>query len=219
MAGMIVIEQLSIGTPVTSTDARGVWRSAIFRQAVVGPVQLTMAGHVGDKVADTENHGSPDQAVCCHPISHYAAWNAEYGLSGEQALGPGSVGENWTLSGVDEQSVCIGDTFQVGTARVQVSGPRYPCTKQDRKLGIEGFQQRTLATRRTGFYLRVIIPGVVMVSNTLTLIRRPHPSLTIAAICENGLGQYDPAFGEQALAAPELMALWKKILHMKAKDS
>jgi MOSC domain-containing protein YiiM len=60
-----------------------------------------------------------------------------------------------------EADVCVGDVFVVGSARVQVSGPRYPCAKQERKLGLPDFLRRTMATRRTGFYLRVLTPGTV----------------------------------------------------------
>ena len=72
-------------------------------------------------MADRKHHGSPDQAVCCQPIEHYDFWNDEYP---DAALGPASVGENWTISGGNEQTVCVGDVYQVGSARVQVSASR-----------------------------------------------------------------------------------------------
>src|SRR5690349_15339970 len=131
---MIYIHTLLVGQPQEITDAKGTWHSAIFRHSMSEPVALTKRGLAGDQVADTEHHGSPDQAVCCHPISHYDYWNVAYGLEGERKIGPGGVGENWTLSNVTEREVCVGDIFAVGSARVQVTGPRFPCTKQQRKL-------------------------------------------------------------------------------------
>jgi len=97
---MIRIHTLLIGQPQTITDEQGTWRSAIFRTPVGEPIELHQRGLAGDQVADTDNHGSPDQAVCCHPLVHYQYWNNVYGLTHPGAtLGPGSVGENWTLSG------------------------------------------------------------------------------------------------------------------------
>jgi MOSC domain-containing protein YiiM len=66
------IHTISIGQPQTYSDERGTWRSAIYRTPVTGPIELRLRGLAGDQVADTDNHGSADQAICCHPIKHYA---------------------------------------------------------------------------------------------------------------------------------------------------
>jgi MOSC domain-containing protein YiiM len=212
---MISIHTISIGQPQNLADARGEWRSAIFRQPIAGPVELGPRGLAGDQVADTDNHGSPDQAVCCHPIAHYAAWNAEYGLQGDARLGPGGVGENWTLAGVTEADVCIGDVYRVGGATVQVSGPRYPCTKQERKVGLPGFHRRTIDTLRTGFYLRVLEPGTVCAGDAWALVERPHPGYTVERINACGHREFDSAFAQAAHDLPELAAVWKYIFHLK----
>src|ERR1700751_4572902 len=92
---------------------------------------------------------------------HYYFWNAAYEMEGECSLCPASVGENWPISGGDEESVFCGDVYKVGTTIVQVSGPRGPCWKQERKLGLDGFLKRTIDSMRTGFYLRVLQTGIV----------------------------------------------------------
>jgi len=212
---MISIHTISIGQPQNLADARGEWRSAIFRQPVAGPIELGPRGLAGDQVADTDNHGSSDQAVCCHPIAHYAAWNAEYGLAGDAQLGPGGVGENWTLAGATEADVCVGDMYTVGGAAVQISGPRYPCTKQERKVGLPGFHRRTIETLRTGFYLRVLKPGAVQAGDAWALIERPRPGYTVQRINECGHREFDPAFAQAAHDLPELAAVWKYIFHLK----
>lgn len=213
---MIRIHRIFIGQPQTRTDTHGTWTSAIFRSPVAGPVALTERGLAGDQVADTANHGSVYQAVCCHPLAHYAAWNADYGLTepGTQ-LGPGSVGENWTLSDGTEVDVCVGDIFTVGSARVQVSAPRYPCTKQERKLGLPEFHRRTMATMRTGFYLRVLTPGMVQAGDAWVLEAHPHPELTIERINASVHRAFDPDFVRAAMTVPELAPGWKRIYQMK----
>lgn len=216
---VIRIHTLLTGQPGTMSDEKGTWRSAIFRTPVAGPVELEERGLAGDQVADTEHHGSLYQAVCCHPIDHYAYWNDLYGISGtDKALGPGSVGENWTLEGLTEHDACVGDIYAVGDARVQVTGPRYPCSKQERKVGLPGFLKRTMETRRTGFYLRVLTPGIVSAGDFLMLEERPYPELTVQRLNDNGHGEVEPGFARRALEIPELMPTWKYILRMKLGD-
>ncbi|MFZ1399485.1 MAG: MOSC domain-containing protein, partial [Candidatus Promineifilaceae bacterium] len=172
---MITIHTQLIGQPQTHTDARGSWQSAIFRQPVAEPVWLHPRGLTGDQVADTKHHGSLDQAVCCQPLSHYDFWNDFYQLEGAARLGPGSVGENWTLTDCTEAAVAVGDIFEVGEAVVQVSAPRYPCTKQERKLQLPNFFNEVLHSQRTGFYLRVLTPGAVQAGAELKVVERPSP--------------------------------------------
>ena len=213
---MIRIHTLFIGQPREITDAQGTWESAICRTPVEGSIELGLRGLAGDRVADTAHHGSPGQAVCCHPLSHYDLWNAEYGLdTPERRLGPGSVGENWTLPEITEADVCAGDTFSVGTARVQVSGPRYPCWKQERKLGLPGFLKRTMETMRTGFYVRVLTPGVVQSGNELSLEARPHPGLTMDQINGCIFRELDPEVARRGAEAEELAPFWREFLRKK----
>ncbi|MCA9919676.1 MAG: MOSC domain-containing protein [Anaerolineales bacterium] len=215
---MITIHTQFIGQPQTHTDARGTWRSAIFREAVDGPLLLEKRGLTGDQVADTQNHGSPDQAVCCHPLVHYDFWNDFYQLKGKDPLGPGSVGENWTLTNATEADVAVGDTFAIGQAVVQVSAPRYPCTKQERKLNLPNFFNEVLASQRTGFYLRVLTPGAVQAGDELRLVERPSSQFTIQLINQNTLGTPDPELVQQLLALPTLAEGWKRILEYKLRN-
>jgi MOSC domain-containing protein YiiM len=208
---MIRIEAVFVGQPQTMTDEQGTWQSAIFRTAVSGAIELGRHGLAGDQVADTKNHGSPDQAVSCQPLDHYGFWNEFYGLD---SFGPGSVGENWTLRGADEREICVGDIYQVGSARVQVATPRYPCTKQDRKLNLPGFQQQIIANLRTGFYLRVLKPGMVQAGDEWVLEERPCPEVTIYRLNEHIHQSFDPVWAMQLLDVPELSGYWKRILEI-----
>jgi MOSC domain-containing protein YiiM len=210
---VIQIHTLLIGRPQTLTDERGTWRSAIGRRAVNGPVELGLHGLAGDQVADTRHHGSPDQAVCCHPLVHYAYWNESYGRDGlEAALGPGSLGENWTVSGVTEAEIFIGDVYRVGSATVQVSGPRYPCFKQERKVRLPGFLRRTKETLRTGWYLRVVAPGVVTTGDAWHLLERPNATISVHDVTACALKAFDPLLAREAIMLPELAEGWREIL-------
>jgi MOSC domain-containing protein YiiM len=202
-----------IGGPKTYNAAEGEWESSIGRHAVESPVEVSSRGLAGDSVADTKNHGSLDQAICCHSASHYNFWNEEYGLTGtSRALEYGAIGENWTLTGADETNICIGDIFEVGTAIVQVSQPRVPCWKQEAKNNLSNLVQRTVETLKTGFYLRVMTPGVVTVGDSMILKSRPHPDITIYAISNLRIHGIGAEIALEASDANELAFGWRNAI-------
>jgi MOSC domain-containing protein YiiM len=213
---MISIHSIFVGRPERIIDEAGAWESSIFRHAVFGPVELGSQGLEGDQVADRVNHGRPSQAVCVHPIEHYNYWNEQFRLETEgQQLGPGSVGENWTIEGGNESTVCVGDTYAIGSSEVQVSGPRGPCWKQERKLKLPGFLKRTIESLRTGFYLQVLQCGTVQAGDTWRLKSRPNAWLTLQAVNVCYYQTPVPEMVERILATPELAEGWKRMFGAK----
>jgi MOSC domain-containing protein YiiM len=152
------------------------WRSAIAKEAVLGELQLGAEGLAGDMQADRRYHGGPERALLAYSADHYPNWRRE--LSRE-LLPYGMFGENLTVAGLDEETACIGDSFALGQAVVQISQPRMPCVKLARRLDTPDMVQRTLSTARTGFYLRVLEQGMVA-PGPLRLVQRPFPGLTIS---------------------------------------
>ncbi|MCB0116214.1 MAG: MOSC domain-containing protein [Caldilineaceae bacterium] len=205
---MISIHSIYTGQPQTYTSERGTWQSSIFRAPVEGPIELGERGLAGDQVSDTKNHGSPSQAVCCHPLEHYVFWNRSYGMS----LQAGNVGENWTLAGAAEDEICINDVYRVGTARVRVSGPRVPCFKQAYRVQREDWVDLTIKELRTGFYLWVEKPGVVQAGDTWALEARSHPDASIQALNRCVYQKFDPALAQQLLTIPDLNPYWQRKL-------
>ena len=102
-------------------------------------MQLQKGGLVGDKVAQSY-HGGPDADVCVHLLDHYRFWNKYYGMN----LQPGHVGENFTLDNLTEGQICAGDIVRVGTALLQVSGPRVPCANLARRIGRSDWVKLTI---------------------------------------------------------------------------
>lgn len=147
------------------------WTTAFFKEPVSGPVFLARTNLDGDRQADPEHHGGPDKAVMAYAASHYALWRQELG----RELPHGGFGENFTVQGADESTVCIGDVYAIGEARVQVSQPRIPCWKIARRWGIRDLSARVQRTRRTGWYLRVLVEGHVAPGDEIVLLDRPHP--------------------------------------------
>ncbi|HXC17595.1 MAG TPA: MOSC domain-containing protein [Holophagaceae bacterium] len=163
--------QLRAG-PVRQLDG---WRSAIYKEAVDHPLWLSATGLVGDTVGDTKHHGGPEQAVLAYAESHYAEWKAE-GFTDER----GAFGENLLVTGLSDQTVCIGDVFEVGEARLQVSCPRVPCNTLVRRHGRPDILTRVFETARGGWYFRVLKEGFVAPGQELRLLERPHPDWTVA---------------------------------------
>jgi MOSC domain-containing protein YiiM len=209
---MVRIEAIFVGEPKNITDEKGTWLSAIYRSQAQGAIELLDRGLAGDRVADTKHHGRPGQAVCAHPIVHYDFWNQAYDLKGADRLGPGTVGENWTISGADEATIYCGDVYQTGTAIVQVSGPRMPCGKQERKLGLPGFLKRTTDSMRTGFYLRVLRPGAVNTGDLLELQSRPNSAVSVDLVNRAAYQMPDAAIVGRIVRAEGLAEEWKDMV-------
>lgn len=210
----IRIEAIFVGQPQTIEDENGVWHSSIYRDRVEGQVEVTPSGLAGDRVTDTEHHGqSGYQEICCHSLEHYQFWNEKLGLS----LRPGNVGENWTLAGAREDAICLDDTYRVGSALIQVSVPRVPCSKQSRRIGREDWVKLTLAELRTGFYLRVLEPGTVQAGDEWTLLSRPHPTVTVTALNRTFYHEFDENVAAAALEIPRLHGSWASRLKAGAE--
>ena len=185
------------------------WRSAIWKQPVLLPLELGAEGLAGDQQANRRVHGGPDKAVCVYSLDH-AAWWRETLVAPE--WGAGAVGENFTVTGQTETSVCLGDVYQVGTALVQVSQPRSPCRTLARRWGRPDLPKRVVQSGRSGWYLRVLRDGQVEAGVPVTLIERPFAAWTIARVNHAsyglvaGIGDAD----RRALAAvPVLAAAWR----------
>ena len=183
------------------------WRSGIWKLPVPGPVFVGRINLAGDAQADLKVHGGPDKAVLAYSADHYAGWQCELELT---EMPYGSFGENFSLSGIAEAEVCIGDTYALGGVRVQVSQPRQPCWKLGRRWKRPDLPERVIASGRSGWYLRVIAEGHVDRGQTLELLERPFPQWSVARVAEiRYRGQHDLESTEALAACPLLSETWR----------
>lgn len=201
---MATIEAIFVGGPTVLRDDRGEWVSSIARKRVIGPVHLSKEGFDGDKVTQPY-HGGPDAAVCVHLIDHYNFWRDRYGVG----FGPGHLGENIVLSGVEETDVCVGDVISVGSARVQVSGPRVPCETQARRAGRADWVKLTIRENRTGFYLRVLEAGAVQQGDGWIVQERTNWRASIPAINRCLYLEFNPDLANEFAETPALANWWR----------
>jgi MOSC domain-containing protein YiiM len=150
--------------------------TGIFKEPVGGRVMLRRLNLEGDGQADLQNHGGEYKAVYAYAIEHYDFWKRELGRDG---FPPGQFGENFTVQGMTEDDVHIGDVFHVGSALIQVTQPRSPCYKLALKMGLPHFPKQFLASGRVGFYLRVLEEGEVGAGDAVERVLVDPERLTV----------------------------------------
>lgn len=152
--------------------------SAIAKRPVVGCRWLGPLGLDGDEHGDTVRHGGPEKALHHYPLEHYGYWEALLNCRAN-TLEMGAFGENLSTIGIDESGVCVGDTWALGKAVVQISQGRQPCWRLGERFGHPHMARWVQESGRTGWYYRVVEPGFVMPDDVLQLLFRPYPSWTI----------------------------------------
>jgi MOSC domain-containing protein YiiM len=190
------------------------WSTGFYKQRQSAESWLGYEGLRGDEQADRRVHGGVDKAVCVYPGEHYPDWRAALRLPD---LPLGAFGENFTTLGLLESTVCIGDVFSLGEARVQVSQPRQPCWKLARRWRIKDLTLQVERTGRTGFYFRVLHHGAFRAGDRLALLERPCPEWTIQRCNEVIHHEKDDLATARALAECRfLSATWKDSLWARA---
>lgn len=169
--------------------------TAMDKQPADGPLWLGRDGLQGDRVAERRFHGGPDRALCHYPTQHYLYWAQRFAPLRTQ-LGLGAFGENLGGEGLNEAQLCIGDRLRWGDALIEVSQPRSPCVRLDTRHGMRGLARELSASGRTGWLYRTLEPGHVRPGDTLQLLERPHPEISVAFLWRCFL---DPALADETL--------------------
>lgn len=210
----IQIQSLNVGKPRDLQFGKKEVSTGINKKPVAKPVYLSKLNFEGDGQADLVNHGGHDKAVCAYPSEHYPFWEEELGKPLEMS----AFGENLTLRGLTEDELCIGDSFQIGEAVIQVSQPRQPCFKlsliHERKDMPVLIQDKGY----TGFYFRVLKEGIVSPSDELVHISRPALAITVTEA--NRLMHHDKGDLEgiqTILEVDELSGSWRKTFLKRLK--
>lgn len=187
--------------------------TGIFKSEIVMPAWVGKEGLTGDAQADRRVHGGPDKALHQYPVAHYARLATAF-PDAHDFLVPGSIGENLSVPGWDESNICIGDTFRLGDAVIQVSQPRSPCWKIDHRYGIEGMAKFIDDEGITGWYYRVLEEGSVEPGCSFELIDRMSPKATVQDLLAVWRAHRpEPGQLERLAATPGLTENWiKKIL-------
>ena len=174
----IEIVSVQVGMSSRLTGLGREMDSGIHKHATREPLYLDAINLAGDQQVHLEFHGGVDRAVCIYAYEHYAHWEQEFG----QSLSPGAFGENLTVRGMTEDTVCIGDIYRWGEAIVQVTQTRIPCAAVDMKNEADGLNAGFRRTGWTGYFFRVLREGYVGHDMPLTLLERDPHGITLAEL-------------------------------------
>lgn len=169
-----IVEAICTGT---ARPFHGVETSAIVKRPREGVVQIFGDGFAPDEQADRRVHGGPEMALHLYPLDHHYFWRGEIGAI-ELLDEPGAFGSNLALRGIAEGDVHIGDRFRLGTALIEVSQPRQPCWKIERRFedftDSKGMVATIVATGRCGWYFRVLENGDAQAGDALERVEIGH---------------------------------------------
>lgn len=173
------ILSVNVGQPRKIRTGNGPVLTGIFKSPVEGAVALREYNLAGDRQADLTVHGGPWKAVYLYPHEHYSYWAGE--LPGME-LPFGVFGENLTTEGISEESVCIGDQFQIGSAIVQVTQPRMPCYKLALRFGRADMVKRFWKSGRSGIYFSIVQEGELERGDSFQQIEADPERVTVADV-------------------------------------
>ena len=184
--------------------------SAIDKQPVAGPVAVGTEGLQCDEQGDRRVHGGPDKAVHVYAWPNYAHWRAQFPDNRRFDAAP-AFGENLSVEGVDETTVCLGDQWRVGTVLFEVSQGRQPCWKLNDRFGIADMARRVQDSLLAGWYLRVLEPGELQAGDPILLIARPNAAWSVARVLTVIRDrQCEPALMQELLELG-LSASWQRL--------
>ena len=185
--------------------------SAFVKAPRQDSVAVTLLGLQGDEQADLDVHGGPEKAVYAYAAAHYPAWAKLFPALTFKA---GAMGENFTILGLTETGICVGDVHRIGSALLQVCQPRQPCFKFALRHGNKHLPKAMVKTGLAGWYYRVLQTGFVKAGDALALHERPHPDFSFSRLIEiiyHGGATKDEL--HRMVAMPGLSSQWRMRAH------
>jgi ferredoxin-NADP reductase/MOSC domain-containing protein YiiM len=170
---------LNVGRPKDVAWQGRTVHTGVYKSPVDGPRMVRRLNVDGDGQGDLAGHGGEMRAVMVYQRESYEHWRKHLN---RDELEFGSFGENFTVDGLPDDEVCIGDRYRIGEAEFEVTQPRVTCFRVGLRLGEPAMPSLLVAHRRPGFYLRVISEGRVAAGDEITRTRIGPHALSVAAI-------------------------------------
>jgi len=180
----------------------GIWKDAVSGRCRVGKLNLD-----GDGQGDLAGHGGEQRAVFVYQIESYRYWQEQLGRA---EFVHGQFGENFTIEGLPDDEVCIGDRFQIGSAQFEVTQPRVTCYRVGIRMDEPRMPALLTSSGRPGFYLRVLQEGEVGCGDEIVKVGEAKDRMTVAEI--NALlylPDHDHTQLERALQIEALSPGWR----------
>jgi ferredoxin-NADP reductase/MOSC domain-containing protein YiiM len=167
---------VNVSMPKTVYHQGRVVNTGIYNEPVTGRVMVRKLNVEGDGQADLKVHGGVYKAVYIYDIENIRYWRK---VLERDDLSYGHFGENFTVEGMPDDRIHIGDVFRVGGAVFEATQPRVPCFKLEIKMDLPGFSGRFLASGRLGFYCRVIEEGEVGAGDAIERVQVGPEKITV----------------------------------------
>jgi len=167
---VLIASKATIGTDKIATG--------IFKEPVQESLMLTDLGLQGDFQVDRRVHGGLEKALHHYNADNYALLAEAFAHLSDKFI-PGSIGENISTSALSEKQVHIGDVFELGGSLIQVSQPRRPCWKVNHKYHNAHIAALLVSLGITGWYYRVLKPGLIQQGDQLIQIERLQNSRSV----------------------------------------
>ncbi|HEY3505423.1 MAG TPA: MOSC and FAD-binding oxidoreductase domain-containing protein [Actinocatenispora sp.] len=201
---------LNVGLPQDVSWHGRTVHTGIYKTGVDGPRMVRRLNIDGDGQGDLAGHGGEIRAALVYQRQSYDFWRRELR---RDDLTYGRFGENFTVDGLADDEVHIGDRYRIGAAEFEVTQPRVTCFRVGMRLGVPDMPALLVAHHRPGFYLRVLTEGRVQAGDEIVRTRVGPHRMTVAAIdALLYLPGRDPGDLRRALDIPALSPGWRQSL-------
>jgi ferredoxin-NADP reductase/MOSC domain-containing protein YiiM/ferredoxin len=182
--------------------------TGVYKDSVSGPRRVGKLNVEGDGQGDLAGHGGEQRAVFVYQRDSYGHWERELG---RDDFGYGQFGENFTIEGLGDDEVCVGDRYRIGSAVFEVTQPRVTCYRVGIRMNDPRIPALLVSHRRPGFYFRVLQEGEVQAGDEIVKLASGPEQMTVA---ELSALLYLPGHPRQsllrALRIPALSAGWQE---------
>ena len=170
---------VNVGLPKdVSWQGRTVF-TGVFKDPVSGPRRVGRLNVDGDGQGDLAGHGGEQRAVFVYQIDSYRYWERELG---RDDFVYGQFGENFTVEGLGDDEVCIGDRYQIGSAIFEVTQPRVTCYRVGIRMNDPRIPALLVSHHRPGFYFRVLEEGEVQAGDDIIKLSSGPEQMTVADV-------------------------------------
>ena len=186
-----------------------------IKKTPVEKAYITKLGPEGNEVGLKEHHGGVNKALFSVSTSTFSELNkiTDSNFKWDETA---VYGENLVISQLDENSICVGDVYEIGECTVEISQPRKPCIRLSKNTGCPEMLETIIKTGWTGWYSRIIKEGIIKKGDKMILRKRVYPELTIKALNELLINHKDKEeLLKKAVEAKELAPAFKKYLEAK----
>jgi ferredoxin-NADP reductase/MOSC domain-containing protein YiiM/ferredoxin len=151
-----------------------IWKNPVSGRCRVGQLNLN-----GDGQGDLAGHGGEQRAVFVYQIESYRYWQEQLKRTD---FVHGQFGENFTIEGLPDDAVCIGDRYQIGGALFEVTQPRVTCYRVGIRMNESRMPALLTSSGRPGFYFRVLREGEVGAGDEIVKMGQANERMTVAEI-------------------------------------